>query len=203
MPSSGSDFVTAPEMTPLFGQALAVQVAEALRRHRHRRGLGVRRRLRRAGAATAAGAGRRACGATPSSTSRAACASASRRRWPAFAAKVRVGQRAAGSACAAWWSATRCSTRCRSSCWCARRALARARRGAAGGGRAWPGQTGHRPAPAGRGRGRARLPDRDPSAGRGLRAHAGRPPGAGRGLLHRLRLSAKPSTTIRSATWAR
>lgn len=28
--SSGSDFVTAPEMTPLFGQALAVQVAQAL-----------------------------------------------------------------------------------------------------------------------------------------------------------------------------
>ncbi len=32
MPSSGSDFVTAPEMTPLFGQAVAVQVAEALTR---------------------------------------------------------------------------------------------------------------------------------------------------------------------------
>lgn len=30
MPSSGSDFVTAPEMTPLFGQALAEQVGEAL-----------------------------------------------------------------------------------------------------------------------------------------------------------------------------
>ncbi len=30
MPSSGSDFVTAPEMTPLFGQTLAVQVREAL-----------------------------------------------------------------------------------------------------------------------------------------------------------------------------
>lgn len=30
MPSSGSDFVTAPEMSPLFGQTLAVQVAEAL-----------------------------------------------------------------------------------------------------------------------------------------------------------------------------
>lgn len=29
MPSSGSDFVTAPEMSPLFGQALAAQVAEA------------------------------------------------------------------------------------------------------------------------------------------------------------------------------
>jgi SAM-dependent MidA family methyltransferase len=31
MPSSGSDFVTAPEMSPLFGQALSVQVADALR----------------------------------------------------------------------------------------------------------------------------------------------------------------------------
>jgi SAM-dependent MidA family methyltransferase len=31
MPASGSDFVTAPEMTPLFGQALAVPVAEAMR----------------------------------------------------------------------------------------------------------------------------------------------------------------------------
>ena len=32
MPASGSDFVTAPELSPLFGQALAVQVAEALER---------------------------------------------------------------------------------------------------------------------------------------------------------------------------
>jgi SAM-dependent MidA family methyltransferase len=30
MPSSGSDFVTAPEMSPLFARALAVQVAQAL-----------------------------------------------------------------------------------------------------------------------------------------------------------------------------
>jgi SAM-dependent MidA family methyltransferase len=29
LPSSGSDFVTAPEMSPLFGRALAVQVADA------------------------------------------------------------------------------------------------------------------------------------------------------------------------------
>jgi SAM-dependent MidA family methyltransferase len=32
LPSSGSDFVTAPEMSPLFGRTLAVQVAEALDR---------------------------------------------------------------------------------------------------------------------------------------------------------------------------
>ncbi|MCW5650049.1 MAG: SAM-dependent methyltransferase [Ramlibacter sp.] len=31
MPASGSDFVTAPELSPLFGRALAVQVADALR----------------------------------------------------------------------------------------------------------------------------------------------------------------------------
>jgi SAM-dependent MidA family methyltransferase len=31
LPSSGSDFATAPEMTPLFGAAVAVQVADALR----------------------------------------------------------------------------------------------------------------------------------------------------------------------------
>lgn len=30
MPESGSDFVTAPELTPLFGRALAAQLAEAL-----------------------------------------------------------------------------------------------------------------------------------------------------------------------------
>ncbi|MBC7434654.1 MAG: SAM-dependent methyltransferase [Bdellovibrionales bacterium] len=30
MPATGSDFVTAPEMTPLFGRTLAVQVAQAL-----------------------------------------------------------------------------------------------------------------------------------------------------------------------------
>ncbi len=32
LPGSGSDFVTAPEMTPLFGQTLAVQVGEAMKR---------------------------------------------------------------------------------------------------------------------------------------------------------------------------
>jgi len=32
LPGSGSDFVTAPELTPLFGRALAAQVAEALER---------------------------------------------------------------------------------------------------------------------------------------------------------------------------
>jgi SAM-dependent MidA family methyltransferase len=31
MPQSGSDFVTAPELSPLFGRALARQIAQALR----------------------------------------------------------------------------------------------------------------------------------------------------------------------------
>lgn len=31
LPSSGSDFITAPEMTPLFGEVLSAQLAEALR----------------------------------------------------------------------------------------------------------------------------------------------------------------------------
>ena len=48
MPESGSDFVTAPELSPLFGRALARQVAAGARRVGQRRGLGVRRRLRRA-----------------------------------------------------------------------------------------------------------------------------------------------------------
>ncbi|WP_296358796.1 SAM-dependent methyltransferase [Ramlibacter sp.] len=34
MPASGSDFVTAPEMTPLFGRALAAQLGEALQQTR-------------------------------------------------------------------------------------------------------------------------------------------------------------------------
>ncbi|MEO7241690.1 MAG: SAM-dependent methyltransferase, partial [Variovorax sp.] len=32
MPASGSDFVTAPELTPLFARMMAVQVAEAMQR---------------------------------------------------------------------------------------------------------------------------------------------------------------------------
>ena len=31
LPASGSDFVTAPELSPLFGRALAAQVAQSLR----------------------------------------------------------------------------------------------------------------------------------------------------------------------------
>ena len=58
MPASGSDFVTAPELSPLFGRALARQVAQALDAAQRRRGVRVRRRLGRAGGAVAGRAGR-------------------------------------------------------------------------------------------------------------------------------------------------
>jgi hypothetical protein len=110
MPSSGSDFVTAPEMTPLFGRALAVQVARRWTHHRHARGVGVRRRLRRARAQLLQALGDR-IDATPSSTCRRACASGSSRRWRP--SRTRRWVTNCPSACPAWWSATRCSTRCR------------------------------------------------------------------------------------------
>ena len=132
MPASGSDFVTAPELTPLFGQALAVQVAEALDAHRHRRGLGVRRRLRRAGRAAARRAGRPRARATRIVDLSGTLRERQRRRSRAMRRRS-LARRAARRDATAWWSATRCSTRCRCSCcaataangssaaWCARR----------------------------------------------------------------------------------
>jgi SAM-dependent MidA family methyltransferase len=61
MPSSGSDFVTAPELSPMFGRALAAQVADALRATGTQRGVGVWRGVGRAGGA-AAGALGSGCG---------------------------------------------------------------------------------------------------------------------------------------------
>ena len=100
-PEGGSDFVTAPELSPFFGRALAVQVREALAAVGHRPRLRVRRRHRRAGRADPA---RRwtpttptttACCAcrwtTPSSSCPATCASASRR-----------ASRASRRACSGW-----------------------------------------------------------------------------------------------------
>ena len=98
MPSSGSDFVTAPELSPLFGTALAAQVAQALAGERQRHGVGVRRRLGRARAAAARRARRAVCAATASSSCRAACASASA-----------SGSRSLARGCA---GSTRCPTRC-------------------------------------------------------------------------------------------
>ncbi len=205
MPSSGSDFVTAPEMTPLFGRALAVQVRQALAARPAPRGLGIRRRLGRAG--------------------RCSCS----RRWATRVQRYTIvdlsgslrarQQRGAGarsatgctgstrcpSASTAWSSATRCSTRCR--CKLLARiggALARARRASrATRGRLRLGRPADRAAAAGRGRGRARLPDRDPSAGRGLR-RAPWPTGwAAARRSSSTTASPSTSTTTRSAHWAR
>jgi SAM-dependent MidA family methyltransferase len=114
---SGSDFVTAPELTPLFGQALAVQVAEAL-------------------AATGthevwefgAGSGALALQLLDALGDRVQrytivdLSGSLRARQQTLLAGMRtsaVGGRAA-RAFRAWWWATRCSMPCRSSCWCAR-----------------------------------------------------------------------------------
>ncbi len=144
MPASGSDFVTAPELTPLFGQTLAAQVGEALRAHRHRRGLGVRRRLGRAGAAAARRAGRRGAPLhhrrPVGQPARAPAGAAGRARRQAA-----LGGRAAGHDARAWSSATRCSTPCRSSCsraTAARRAASGTSAAWRGGTAPWPGQTG-------------------------------------------------------------
>ncbi len=119
MPSSGSDFVTAPEMSPLFGQALAAQVAQALEVSGTDEVWEFGAGSGRAGAATAAGAG-------------AAGAALHHRRpvghlarAPAQRAGGLGGAASSGPAncrrpCAGWWWATRCSMPCRSSCWPAR-----------------------------------------------------------------------------------
>ena len=132
MPASGSDFVTAPEMTPLFGQALA-RAGGA--------GAGSAPAPTRCGSSAPAPARWRCscCDALGERVQRyhivdlsAACASASARRWRRWRDRVRWLD-ACPSRCTAWWSATRCSMRCRCSCCAAtRRTVARARRGA------WP-----------------------------------------------------------------
>ena len=115
MPASGSDFVTAPELTPLFGHTLARQVAQALRRRAGRRGLGVRRRLGRAGGAVAGRPGRACAALLDRRPVRHACASGRPSGWRPSARRVRWLD-ACPRRCTAWWSATRCSTRCRCSC---------------------------------------------------------------------------------------
>lgn len=102
LPSSGSDFVTAPELSPLFGRALARQVAQALT-------------AAGSGAVWEFGAGSGALAAqlleslgeavrvTPSSSCRARCASGSASGWRRSAIGCAGG-------CAAWHAR-----------WCARR----------------------------------------------------------------------------------
>jgi hypothetical protein len=198
MPGSGSDFVTAPELSPLFGRALAAQVAQALDAGGSAR-CGVRRRLGRAG--------RSSCWmrwAMPSPLRHRRpvghCGSASRRAW-----------RASAAGCAGW---TRCPTASRrggrqrgagrhagAAAALRRRSLVRARRGLDAAA-AWPGPTA-RPRCARRWtRLRARHRDRDPPAGRGLHAHPGRALQRGAAFFIDYGFP-EPSTTTRSATAAR
>jgi SAM-dependent MidA family methyltransferase len=113
----GSDFVTAPELSPLFGHTLARQVAQALAATgtdevwEFGAGTGALA-LQLLDALAALGQAR---AATPSSTSRAACASASRPRWRATRTAW-SGPTGCPRCSTAWWSATRCWTRCRCSC---------------------------------------------------------------------------------------
>ena len=201
LPCSGSDFVTAPELSPLFGQALARAAARRRWRPAAPTSAGVRRRLGRAGRAAARRAGRRACGATRIVDLSARCARASAQRWRAFGDRVRWldalperdrrrggrqrgARRDAGAAAAL-----------------RRRALARARRGARRRRRASRGATGRRALrPPHDGRSSPGTVDRDPSAG-------ARP--SSRTLAERAARAARrsssttafprPSTTTRSA----
>ena len=189
MPASGSDFVTAPELSPLFGRALARQVAQALDGQRQRRGVGVRRRLGRAGRAAARGAGRARAALHHRRPLGRAARSASASGWRAFGDRGALARRAARRDAAAWSSATRCSTRCRCSC-CTSTAQRWFERGVALDGEALRlGRPPDRAAPAGRRRPSCPAPSTEihPQA-EAFVAHAGRAAAARRRLLHRLRL---------------
>jgi hypothetical protein len=166
---SGSDFVTAPELSPLFGRALARQVAQALAAAQADDRLRVRRRLGRAGGAAAGRAlGERVRRYAIVDLS-APCASGSAERLARFGDRVR------------WLDALpgRDARRGRRQRGARRDAGAAAALGRPGAGSsaAWraratasPGPTGPPlAAPAGGRRLRARHRHRDPSAGRGLR----------------------------------
>ena len=167
LPESGSDFVTAPELSPLFGRRWRARWRRRSTRHRQRRGgLGVRRRLGRAGRAVARRWRRSARARYTIVDLSGSCARAS-------------GERLARPSATGCWvdalpmdarassSATRCSTRCRCSCCTSTAAaLARARRGARSGalglGRTAPACARRWGDPGLR----ARHRDRDPPAGR-------------------------------------
>ena len=202
MPASGSDFVTAPELSPLFGRALARQVGAGAAR---RSGSDEVWEFGAGSGALAAqllrGAGRAASRATPSST----CPAALRERQRERLRAVRRA-RCAGS--------MRCPRRCSGvvvgnevldampvqllhfdgARWFERGVVA-----ATATRFAWA----DRPtdaAPAGRAR--PFVPgtvDRDPPAGRGLRRHAGRAPRSAARRSSSTTASPRPSTTTRSA----
>ena len=203
--ASGSDFVTAPELTPLFGARAGAPGARrrwtpAARDELWEFGAG----SRRAGRAAARCAGRaraplhhrRPVRRAARAPARARCARfGDRVRWvdalPEHDARrggrQRGARRDAGAAAAL-----------RRRRWFERGVVVRRRRASPGDDR----PTALRPPLDGAVR--ARHGDRDPPAGRGLR----RAPwpsalAARRGVLHRLRLSRRPSTTTRSAAAAR
>ena len=123
IPAGGSDFVTAPELTPLFAQALARPVAAVLAD-----GVatvlelgGGSGRARGRPAARTRTAGRRCPIATCCSTCRPTSASDRPRRWRTGVRTCRRGSRGS-TRCRIGRrrrsSPTRCSMRCRSNSWC-------------------------------------------------------------------------------------
>ena len=115
MPESGSDFVTAPELSPLFAQALARQVAQALEASGSDE-------VWEFGAGSGALAAQlmAALGERVRRYSIVELSAPLRERQRAATARVRraraLARRAARHDGAASSSATRCSTRCRSTC---------------------------------------------------------------------------------------
>jgi SAM-dependent MidA family methyltransferase len=186
MPESGSDFVTAPELTPLFGQTLAVQVGEA---------------LERTGTDEVwefgAGSGALALqlldalgdqvqrytivdlsGSLRARQQAKLLAHAHKLRWvdalPEKFSGVVVGNEVLDAMPVQAAGAPRRP---------AGRCVARARRGGGRRRQLCLGRPPHRPAPAHRHRRPARLPDRNPRPGRRLHPHAGRPAQRGAAFL--------------------
>ena len=196
MPSSGSDFVTAPEMSPLFGQALAAQVAEALQ-------VTGTDEIWEFGAGSGALAlqllqalGRRVrrytivdlSGTLRERQQHRLAALAHQVEWaselPQAMRGVVVGNEVLDAMPVKLLA--RIGGR-----WHERGVVLRDTARAGRARRPGLGGPADRPAAAGGDRRRARLPHRDSSAGGGVHPHPGRPAGARGGLLHRLRFSGR------------
>jgi SAM-dependent MidA family methyltransferase len=129
LPASGSDFVTAPELSPLFGRALAVQVAQALDTTE------ATHAVWEFGAGSGALAAQLlgALGDRVQAYHVVELSGALRQRQQAclqpWAGRVHWHD-ALPERWSAWWSATRCSMRCRCSCCTSTARLVRTWRGA-------------------------------------------------------------------------